>query len=587
MGLPLFWILIAAPTTTFPGSIASSWQLLHHHHHHHHHAVVRRRRRRRRGFWHNDKSFSGNTWQFSTETSFLLQQQQQPQEKRSTTSPSEQRQLPRFKFRYLIEKSHTVQQNDDHYHDDGTPCSILALLMQHFDYTSSSQARTACRQGAILILRKDNVDDDDDDERGSKSPNGSSNCKKSLLQADSFDNDDSSSSLWENRHAIAVNALAIVHATDIVVRITRLSASSNDGYSCYPVEQTAFVQPPDNFYTLQWSDAAVLYQDNHIAVVNKPPGLATMGVARHDLESILPFMLQPPPPPPPPTPTIVHSATTTSSSTNTNNLLPRPVHRLDYHISGLVVVAKSQQALVRLSEAFADQRQQRVLQQTYTALVVARQRDLHSQQHEHDAASGDTGTIDYPINGKPAIADWGVLRRGQHCTMLEVKPIVVGTGNNDGTLQVRRHLSYCLKTPIVGDNAEYAGKNGKFKPFRQDCGLFLCRSAITFPHPMTGEELTFEIPTLPAKFQEFLDMEHDMVTSTRAISSSSSSSSRESSTKNNSTSLQDYIDMVKAELHDQFSVTKNEGVSCTGEPPIDPSRMINPNQGDSEWMDDW
>jgi hypothetical protein len=50
--------------------------------------------------------------------------------------------------------------------------------------------------------------------------------------------------------------------------------------------------------------------------------------------------------------------------------------------------------------------------------------------------------------------------------------------------------------------------------------------------------------------------------------------------------FQAYVELVKAEMGDIFD-DDEEGVRCTGEPSIDPSKSVQPNQGDSEWMDDW
>jgi hypothetical protein len=53
-------------------------------------------------------------------------------------------------------------------------------------------------------------------------------------------------------------------------------------------------------------------------------------------------------------------------------------------------------------------------------------------------------------------------------------------------------------------------------------------------------------------------------------------------------SLNAYVNKIKAELQEKGVVwDTQEGRACVGEPSVDPSKMIAPNQGDSEWMDDW
>lgn len=51
-------------------------------------------------------------------------------------------------------------------------------------------------------------------------------------------------------------------------------------------------------------------------------------------------------------------------------------------------------------------------------------------------------------------------------------------------------------------------------------------------------------------------------------------------------SLKRYVESVKSDLDEGGDFTTNEGVECTGEPSLDPSRQVQ-SQGDSEWMDDW
>ena len=50
-------------------------------------------------------------------------------------------------------------------------------------------------------------------------------------------------------------------------------------------------------------------------------------------------------------------------------------------------------------------------------------------------------------------------------------------------------------------------------------------------------------------------------------------------------SLLDYVENVKKELDPAF--TAQEGRACDGEPSVDPSKLVNPNQGDSEWINEW
>ena len=94
--------------------------------------------------------------------------------------------------------------------------------------------------------------------------------------------------------------------------------------------------------------------------------------------------------------------------------------------------------------------------------------------------------------GKEAITHFKVLKRYEDYTLLEVK---IETGR---THQIRVHLSE-IGYPIVGDEVYSNGKN----PFKVK-GQMLHAAKLTFKHPTTNKELTFEAP-LPKYFIEILD----------------------------------------------------------------------------------
>lgn len=50
-------------------------------------------------------------------------------------------------------------------------------------------------------------------------------------------------------------------------------------------------------------------------------------------------------------------------------------------------------------------------------------------------------------------------------------------------------------------------------------------------------------------------------------------------------SLQAYVERIRREMGDTMDT--DEGRACKGEPSVDPSKLVHPNQGDSEWVDDW
>lgn len=216
----------------------------------------------------------------------------------------------------------------------------------------------------------------------------------------------------------------------------------------------------------------VIYEDDDLAVVNKPKGM------------------------------VVHPAPGNTSGTLVNALLyrfqtlsgaggetrPGIVHRIDRLTSGLLVVAKNDAAHEALAKQFAAHTAHR----EYLCLV-------------HGNFKEDSGTIDAPIgrhhtdrkrmavteNGRRAVTHWRVLERFGTETLLDV---ALETGR---THQIRVHMAY-VKHPILGDEvygsaASKLGLNGQA----------LHGYRLTFTHPRTGETMSFTAP-LPEDFTEAL-----------------------------------------------------------------------------------
>ena len=209
-------------------------------------------------------------------------------------------------------------------------------------------------------------------------------------------------------------------------------------------------------------DLPVVYQDNHLIVVNKPGGIATNGNRFKTVENAL-------------------------AKTNLNNpegdALPRPVavHRIDLPTCGLIMLAKTKTALIKMGKAF----QQNEVHKTYHALT-------------HGKAP-DQGKINSNIEGKKALTHFETIqhipsRVFQQLSYLKLKPI---TGR---THQLRIHLK-SIGHPITGDKM-YADHiktiHGK--------GLFLCACKMEFKHPITGKPTIVEID-FPNKFQRIMQRE--------------------------------------------------------------------------------
>ena len=166
---------------------------------------------------------------------------------------------------------------------------------------------------------------------------------------------------------------------------------------------------------------------------------------------------------------------------------PQCVHRLDKATSGLLLCAKTKPALLSLQKSFRDRR----VQKRYAAIVCGE-------------VEGDEGFIDDPIDGRSAQTSWKVTRRvrslklgGGHLTYLSLWP---RTGR---THQLRKHCSFVLQCPIVGDK-KYGGEDA-------GSGMFLSALELSFLHPCqtAEEESPFNVKIdPPAKFEKLLQREH-------------------------------------------------------------------------------
>jgi len=217
----------------------------------------------------------------------------------------------------------------------------------------------------------------------------------------------------------------------------------------------------------------ILYEDEDILVINKPPGLVV-----HPSEGS-------------PTGTLVHGLLyfdeESFADMTDETLRPGIVHRLDKDTSGVMVVARNLEARHFLKQAFKD----REVEKTYLTLVVGEFGSV-------------TGTIESQIGrnphnrlkmgvvsegGKAALTKYRVLGSAQGCSLLEVR---IFTGR---THQIRVHFSH-LHHPVLGDSL-YGG-NRPGVPYRAPRQL-LHAWKLAFPHPRTGTMREYMAP-LPEDF---------------------------------------------------------------------------------------
>ena len=216
----------------------------------------------------------------------------------------------------------------------------------------------------------------------------------------------------------------------------------------------------------------IVYEDDYVAIVNKPKGMSVhpgAGINEGTLVNGLLYELD-------------------SLSTINGVIRPGIVHRIDKDTTGLLMIAKNDEASKSLTEQLSKHECNRV----YHALVYGVITENKGRINAPIARSEiDRKKMAVVKNGKEAITNFKVLKRFKDFTYIECK---LETGR---THQIRVHLEY-IGHPLVGDKTY-----GRRKVIG-DQGQFLHAKTIGFYHPKTHEWMEFD-SELPDYFKEFMD----------------------------------------------------------------------------------
>lgn len=227
-------------------------------------------------------------------------------------------------------------------------------------------------------------------------------------------------------------------------------------------------------------DLEVLFEDNDIIVINKPAGIVVHPAAGNWSGTIVNALLG-------------RDDAFAENLDDPDEMRPGIVHRLDKDTSGCLVIAKTQQAQMKLSKSFAARDVKKVYAAISYGWPQVESERISTRISRHHVNRKKMAVVN-ELHGKLAVTSYELIKMGKisdvPVSLLKVK---IFTGR---THQIRVHLSY-KKLPILGDET-YGGKT-KLKIPRQ----MLHAWKIAFPHPVTGEEMTFTSP-FPADFENVI-----------------------------------------------------------------------------------
>ena len=204
----------------------------------------------------------------------------------------------------------------------------------------------------------------------------------------------------------------------------------------------------------------ILYEDNHLIIINKPAGLPSQGDLTTDacaIDLVKDYIKK--------------------EYKKPGNVYAGLVHRIDRPVSGVLMLCKTSKALTRMSEQFKN----RSIKKTY--LAVTHKPFNHERRHlEHHLIKDRRRNISKVVHprhkkGKHAELYVESVSKSDEYTLLRVSPI---TGRSH---QIRVQLS-AVGYPIVGD-VKYRGQKHADRR-----GICLHSHELTFHHPTTKEEIT-------------------------------------------------------------------------------------------------
>ena len=273
-------------------------------------------------------------------------------------------------------------------------------------------------------------------------------------------------------------------AKDGSVFVNDIAVKSNYKVKPKDVVRVLFAHPPyENLLTPENIPLDIVYEDEVLLVVNKPAGMVVHPGHGNYSGTLINAL-------------IYHFDNLPNNSSNRPGL----VHRIDKDTSGLLVIAKTEEAMTHLAKQFFDKTSQR----EYVAIVWG------NIEEEEGVIEGNIGrhpknrlqnTVfegDDAYKGKPAVTHYKVIERLGYVTLVSCR---LETGR---THQIRVHMKHIGHT--LFNDERYGGEKilkgttfTKYKQFVENCFKILPRQALHaktlgFEHPVTKKQMYFETP---------------------------------------------------------------------------------------------
>lgn len=223
----------------------------------------------------------------------------------------------------------------------------------------------------------------------------------------------------------------------------------------------------------------IIYEDNHLIVINKPAGMLTQGDSTSDL-SLLDWTKK----------------YLKDKYNKPGDVFLGLLHRLDRPVSGVICFARTGKAASRISEQFRSKKTQKIYHAIVEGIPARRNAHLKNWLISTKGAKSSSSkiTINKRNGAKQAELKYSILKSSKNQSMLEIE-LLTGLKH-----QIRAQLAF-IGTPISGD-FRYSPKNFAPQKINNGHAILLHARKLSLIHPTKKEELTFTAP-YPNYFPDF------------------------------------------------------------------------------------